>query len=96
MGLSDYSNIQEAQRKAYNYLGKNGVIYPSTHKDKKYMVYNPDTGKYVHFGQYGYEDHTKHRDEKRRGAYLARATKIRGNWANDKYSPNNLSIHILW
>jgi hypothetical protein len=34
--------------------------------------------------------------EKKRKAYLARATKIKGDWKDNKVSPNNLAIHILW
>jgi len=34
--------------------------------------------------------------EKKRKAYLARATKIKGDWKENKVSPNNLAIHILW
>jgi hypothetical protein len=44
----------------------------------------------------GYEDYTKHKDPVRRQAYLKRATKIKGDWKDNKYSPNNLSINILW
>lgn len=44
----------------------------------------------------GYEDYTKHHDDKRRKNYLTRANSIKGNWRTDKYSPNNLSIHLLW
>jgi len=57
---------------------------------------NPYTGKYISFGSMGYEDFTKHNDKTRQERYLKRATKIRGNWHNNRYSPNNLSIHILW
>ena len=34
--------------------------------------------------------------EKRRDAYLKRSAGIRGEWANNKYSPNRLSRSILW
>ena len=34
--------------------------------------------------------------EYRRNAYLKRATNIKGNWKDNKYSPNNLAINILW
>jgi hypothetical protein len=34
--------------------------------------------------------------EKHRKNYLKRATAILGNWKNNKYSKNNLAIHILW
>lgn len=44
----------------------------------------------------GYEDYTKHNDPERRLRYLARATKIKGDWKNNPYSPNNLSIRLLW
>lgn len=33
---------------------------------------------------------------KKRNAYLSRATKIRGDWKKDRYSPNSLAIQILW
>ena len=42
------------------------------------------------------EDYTKHQDLKRLNNYLSRATKIKGNWKKDKYSPNNLAINLLW
>ena len=93
--LKNYSNPVIAKQNAKGYLGNDVRLYLSTRKDKKYMVLNDD-GKYIHFGQMGYEDFTKHKDLKRRDAYLKRATKIKGNWKSDKYSPNNLSINILW
>ena len=34
--------------------------------------------------------------EQKRKSYLARATKIKGDWEKNKYSPNNLAIKILW
>ena len=92
--LKNYSNPVIAKQNAKEYLG-DVRLYLSTRKDKKYMVLN-DNGKYIHFGQIGYEDFTQHKDLKRRDAYLKRATKIKGNWKSDKYSPNNLSINILW
>ena len=93
--VDNFSNPAEAQRKAKKYLGKNAQLFLSSRKDKKYMVITPDD-KLVHFGAIGYEDFTKHKDKERRDAYLRRATKIKGNWKNNKYSPNNLAIHILW
>jgi len=80
---------------ARDYLGADVVIKPSTRKYKKYMVLKPD-GKWSHFGDNRYEDYTQHRDTKRRSLYLKRATNIKGNWKDDKYSPNNLSINLLW
>jgi hypothetical protein len=96
LGINNYSNPKVVQSKAKKYLGKDTLIQLSNKKDKKYMVYDPNTEKMIHFGQMGYEDFTKHKDENRRQRYLNRATKIKGNWKDNKYSPNNLSIHLLW
>lgn len=89
------SNPKKVQNNLNDYLGGKARLYISTRKDKKYMIYN-DKGKAVHFGSLSYEDFTKHNDKERQKRYLARATKIKGDWKNDKYSPNNLSIHLLW
>lgn len=94
--LLKYSNPQQAQRMAYKYLGKTAKLYPSTNSKKKYDIYDPKHNKWVHFGQLGYEDYTKHKNKTRRKNYLTRSRSIKGNWKTNKYSPNNLSIHILW
>ena len=59
------------------------------------MILN-DSNKYIHFGDSRFEDYTKHQDNERRKRYLDRATKIKGNWKQDKYSPNLLSQNLLW
>jgi hypothetical protein len=95
--LYKVSNPRVAQEKANQYLGvKKGELFVSTKKDKKYMLMNPLTNKWIHFGSMDYQDFTKHKDEDRRQRYLKRAKNIRGNWKENPYSPNNLSIHILW
>lgn len=91
-----YSNPLIVKKNADKYFGNDTPIYLSTKKDKKYMVYNPNTDKWVHFGQMGFSDFTEHNDDERRRRYLARATKMKGNWKNDKYSANNLAINLLW
>lgn len=107
-----WSNPAQVRRRAVAWLGKNAQIKLSTKRNKKYMVLVPPVTtnrvttnqnktrkgreKWVHFGQMGYEDFTKHKDTRRRKNYLQRSTHIRGNWSQDKYSPNNLSIHLLW
>lgn len=96
MNINDVSDPELAQKKAQKYLGKNTQILLSTRKYKKYMILNPETNKYVHFGDMRYEDFLKHKDKTRRNAYLRRASNINGPWKDDKYSPNNLSINILW
>jgi len=95
MELSKYSNYEIAQAKTNLYFGKPTKLHISNRKDKKYYVID-DQNKKHYFGQMGYEDYTKHQDDDRRYKYLARATKIKGDWKNNKYSPNNLSINILW
>jgi hypothetical protein len=94
--LSKYSDFEEAQEKARKYLDNDVILFSSPRKDKKYRIYNPIKDKWVDFGAMGYEDFTKHKNEERRRRYLVRATNIKGNWRGDKYSPNNLSINILW
>ena len=88
--VSDIRKVNKLSRMIYN---KN--VEPSTRKNKKYMIMNDDN-KYVHFGDSRYEDFTKHQDKERLKRYLDRATKIKGNWRKDKYSPNNLAINLLW
>jgi hypothetical protein len=92
-----YSNPKKVYSNAKSYLGDDVNIEISTRKDKKYMIEKPD-GKWVHFGSFNppMEDYTKHEDEYRRINYLVRSSNIKGNWINDMYSPNNLSMRILW
>jgi hypothetical protein len=91
--LKLYSNPEEVIKRGLLY----GVVVKiSDRKGKKYMVYNPNKRKWVYFGQMGYEDFTKHKDNDRRISYLKRTAGIRGNWKNDMYSPNNLSRNLLW
>ncbi len=88
--VSDINKVNKLSRMIYK---KN--VEPSKRKNKKYMIMNDDQ-KYIHFGDLRYEDYTKHQDLKRLNNYLSRATKIKGNWKKDKYSPNNLAINLLW
>ena len=94
--LMKISNPAKVLKNAIKYFNNPNVkIYVSSKKDKKYMIIGLN-GKAIHFGQIGYEDYTKHNDLNRRNAYFARATKIKGNWADYPYSPNSLSIALLW
>jgi len=96
--LYKYSHPRLAQIKLRKYLDdKDIVLYKSTNKNKKYMIITPD-GHKVHFGQMkiGYEDFTKHGDEQRRQSYLKRTAGIKGDWKQNKYSPNSLSRNVLW
>jgi hypothetical protein len=90
-----YSNPQIVKKNLIKYFNSNIPLYLSSRKDKKYMIQDPN-GKWIHFGQMQMFDFTKHQDEERRQRYLKRATNIKGNWKDNKYSPNNLSIWGLW
>jgi hypothetical protein len=62
----------------------------------------------VHFGSPEYNDYIiysflesqkeveKGTADERRKLYRMRATNIKGNWKDNKFSPNNLAINILW
>jgi len=93
--LKKWSNpnsvLQLAKRKGYN----SQCIFLSPSKNKKYMIITPDN-KRVHFGAMNYQDFTKHKDPKRRQNYLNRSAGIKGDWANNKYSPNSLARVLLW
>jgi hypothetical protein len=75
-----------------------GFSSDDTHK---LQIPNAD-GKIIRFGAVGLGDYilyTLQKDEgaeKHRKAYLARATKIKGDWAKDPYSANSLAISLLW
>jgi hypothetical protein len=90
--VSNPNDVLEKLKKIYG----NDTLYISENKYKKYKILNPYTDKFIHFGDLRYEDFTYHQDENRRLRYLKRATNIKGDWIHNKYSPNNLSINLLW
>ena len=94
--LRFFSNPEKAQHKAFKYLGKTAILYKSDRTNKKYMIKHPRKDEFIHFGDIRYEDYTKHGNKIRRMRYLKRASNIKGEWKDNKYSPNNLSIKILW
>ena len=91
--LNKYSDFKAVNDNAKRLYGKE--VFVSTRKNKKFMIMNDDK-KWIHFGQLGYEDFTKHRDKQRRELYLKRASKLKGDWKTNIYSPNLLSIVLLW
>ena len=90
------SNPKEVQRKAFEIYGKDAVVYKSDKPNKKYRLMDTLTGKTVYFGDAQMEDFTKHQDADRRQSYLARALNIKGKWRQNPYSPNILSLVLLW
>jgi hypothetical protein len=100
-GVSPAEYLLEARRKAK----KLGLAYKhlgfSDNDKQKLQIPNAD-GSLVRFGAVGLGDHilyTLAKDPKadeHRKHYLQRATKIRGDWKKDEYSPNSLAIGVLW
>ena len=62
-------------------------------KNKKYKILNPNTNKFIHFGDLRYADYLFHQDEKRRDSFLKRNWR----WASaDDYTPAYFSYYLLW
>ena len=93
--ICDVSDPELVLKQLKKYYGDEVDLYLSTSKNKKYMVFN-EQGKKIHFGSIIHEDYTKHKDKKRRLNYLKRASNIKGNWRQNPFSPNMLSIILLW
>lgn len=88
-----YSDPQKVLKKAIKLYGGEVDIDYSNKKNKKYMILNPITNKWVHFGQMGFSDYTKHNDKERRKAFLNRNHK----WANQsEYTPGYMAYYLLW
>lgn len=90
------SNPILAQKIVKKIYGNDTKLLPSDRIGKKYKILNKDNNKFIHFGDIKMEDYLKHQDEERRERYLKRAIGIKGNWRDDMYSPNLLSILITW
>lgn len=88
-------------------MGLSDDIEYSTTKTHKFQIHTPE-GLVRRFGRKGMMDFLlwskaehdgevpKGTAQERRRLYRARATKIKGNWKADPYSPNNLAINLLW
>lgn len=89
-----YSNPEEVLRKAKKMLGNEVELKVSTRKNKKYMIRGDfSDNEWIHFGQMGYEDYTKHKDGVRRKQFKSRNHR----WVNmSSLSPAFLSYSILW
>ena len=91
--IEDYTNPNKVFQNAKRIYGNNVQIKLSTRKDKKYMLLNPDTNKWVHFGQIGFQDYKKHQNNKRRQLFKIRNQKWAGQ---DIYTPGYLSYYLTW
>ena len=91
--IENYSNPHKVLQKAKRIFGNDVNLQLSTREDKKYMLLNPNTNKWVHFGQIGFLDYTKSLDLKKREAFRIRNKR----WANqDMYTAGFLSYYLLW
>jgi hypothetical protein len=103
MNLNDYSDFETVLSRAKYYYGEDVILLQSIREMKKYMIFDPYNNKFVHFGQMGYLDYQKYVQiydikiaNEHRTRYLKRALKIKGNWKDNPYSPNYLSLLLLW
>jgi len=88
-----YSNPETVRRLVDKYYGEDVPLYISTRATKKYMIQNPETEKMIHFGQFGAEDFTKHKNIDRRTMFRIRNHKWR---SADKWSAAFMAYHLLW
>jgi hypothetical protein len=105
LDISPQKYLSEISRKAKLY----GISAPRFSLDKthKLEVIDP-SGKIVRFGRVGYGDfliysylekaghiQSGYSQMKRQGFHKSHSA-IGGKWKSNKYSPNNLALHILW
>ena len=90
-------SVTNAKRVNKNFVkygySKESEILPSTRKNKKWMVFDPNKERWVHFGDKRYEDYTVHQDKERRENYHNRMGRFKDAY---KYSPGYLSLVLLW
>ena len=92
--INEISNPTKVRANFRKYKGNDDAkLELSEKKDKKYKVIVD--GKTVHFGS-TMPDFTQHGSKTRQKSYLARAKGIKGDWKSNKYSANNLAMHLLW
>ena len=88
--VSSPSRVYTLAKKIY---GNKVMIELSDNKNKKYKLWNPNTKKWIHFGDLRYSDYTKHNDPERRTNFRLRNAK----WADaSMYSPAYMSFWLLW
>lgn len=72
------------------------VLLKSNRKGKKFMVFNVETGKVIHFGSKPYSDMTIHKNEDIKKRYIFRHRKNE-NWEKSGIdSAGFWSRYILW
>ncbi len=100
-GISPLAYL-DAARKAAKKAGLAHEYLGFSDNDIHKLQIPNEEGKIIRFGRVGHGDFLYYslskdpRAAEHRKSYRARATKIRGNWAKDDYSPNSLAINVLW
>lgn len=100
-GVSPEAYLMEAQKKAED-AGLAAHLLGFSDDDKHKLQIPNCNGTIVRFGAVGLGDHILYtlkgdpKADEHRERYLARATKIKGRWKEDAYSPNSLAIAVLW
>ena len=66
--MDQYTNAAKVYRNfvKFGFKKDGSQLKQSTRQGKKFMVLDPNTNKWVHFGAMGYEDYTVHNDKIRR------------------------------
>ena len=90
--LSNKDYLNSVLNSLHKFYGEDVDLYFSSKKDKKFMVQDPN-GKWIHFGQKGFQDWHSHKDPIRRERFRNRNKK----WANsEKWTPAHLAYYVLW
>lgn len=100
-GVKPMDYLAMAKKKAHDLGLAENMLSFST--DEKHKLQIPNTsGKIIRFGAVGLGDYLLYsmsgdkKADQHRSNYRKRATKIKGDWANDPYSANSLAIGVLW
>jgi len=91
--LTGFSNPEKALMRANQIFGDDVKLYISNRKNKNYMLLNPETNKYIHFGYLFNEDNTYNDDFKKLYTFKKRNQRFKDR---EPYSSAYLSYHILW
>ena len=100
-GLSPEEYLRKARAVA-NREGYDGRALEFSNNGKNKLMIYDDEGKPSHFGRVGYGDYIiysatdKALAEKKRNTFHKSHSKIKGDWRNDKFSPNMLALKINW
>lgn len=107
VGISPEDYLEEVKKSARRSGYDTKTIAFSDNKTHKIRMERPD-GKILRFGRVGYNDfhiwsHLERNNQEPKGTAKVKQdrfwkshSKIKGDWKEDKYSPNWLSMNLLW